>query len=319
VSNFFDDDDDFFSDNKSKKKSDDFDFSDDNQADPFAFGDSNSQWEQPTNNKKNSIENLPKPPKWAWISVGAVAALVVGGLALGSLFGGGSEIVAPSPTVSESISGSPSASPTDEVDLYTQPKDFQALRDYALASTVTVFCGPDSGSGWVIDLEDSYETVLDDDFPTEIITNYHVIDNCLNGEFIELLIADEEYSFEGFLFSFDEENDLAILMTDRVLPALEPVEDSFEPEVGHWVMAVGSPGAIELLTGSVTTGQITNVLPDKIVSDAAINPGNSGGPLINSEGKVLGTNTEKIADVAVDNISYSFRVHLMCSYILDCP
>jgi putative serine protease PepD len=76
--------------------------------------------------------------------------------------------------------------------------------------------------------------------------------------------------------------------------------------VGDAVYAIGSPyGLEETLTKGIVSAvdreiqapngsQITGVLQ----TDAALNPGNSGGPLINSEGKVIGVNSQIASDQA---------------------
>jgi serine protease Do len=77
--------------------------------------------------------------------------------------------------------------------------------------------------------------------------------------------------------------------------------DSDKMQIGHWVLAIGSPFD---LAGSVTHGIISGkgrrslklgqsgvLNQDFFQTDAAINPGNSGGPLVNLRGEVVGINT----------------------------
>ena len=44
---------------------------------------------------------------------------------------------------------------TSEDSLYSQPANLREIIDIVRFSTVTIYCGEWSGSGWVVDLEDS--------------------------------------------------------------------------------------------------------------------------------------------------------------------
>lgn len=64
---------------------------------------------------------------------------------------------------------------------------------------------------------------------------------------------------------------------------------------GSRVFAVGSPLGIR---DSVTSGIITRLDAEFVVTDAQILPGNSGGPLVTEQGEVIGVNTLKFAQNA---------------------
>ncbi len=95
----------------------------------------------------------------------------------------------------------------------------------------------------------------------------------------------------------DQSSDLAILraVTKKKLTAAE-IADSDDLMVGEWVLAIGSPFALQ---STVSAGIISGkgrglgqmVKGQFLQTDAAVNPGNSGGPLVNLEGKVVGINT----------------------------
>ena len=81
---------------------------------------------------------------------------------------------------------------------------------------------------------------------------------------------------------------------DRNLPVLK-TGNSANIKVGEWVLAIGSPFALE---NTVTAGIISAKARDTgdylplIQTDVAVNPGNSGGPLINMAGEAIGINSQ---------------------------
>jgi hypothetical protein len=249
--------------------------------------------------------------------IAGVIALVagLGGGVVGSTLVSGE----PKPTVSL---------PAETVDLYNQPEDIEGLVNKVREATVTVYCGNSSGSGWGIDLKDDPTTTKDDDFPYEIVTNYHVVDECLNGEDISFKLQGSETEYEAKLFSYDDTfytdkgwGDLAIIMTSHKVTTLKPARVA--PKIGSWAMAVGSPGSQFLDTtidGNVNFGRVTNFIKDRslVVTDAAINRGNSGGPLVNSLGEVLGTNTWKEVEQGTSGIGFSIGIPVICEKLIEC-
>ncbi len=149
------------------------------------------------------------------------------------------------------------------------------------------------GSGFVFDREG------------HVITNYHVA-----GRAKRLIITlSNKQRVPGTLVGGDPLTDIAVLKLEltegQTLP--EPVElgDSDALVVGEYVMALGSPLALQrsLSFGVVSskdrylsdsfklpTGEKTGSFNTWIQTDAAINPGNSGGPLVDLSGAVVGVN-----------------------------
>lgn len=94
------------------------------------------------------------------------------------------------------------------------------------------------------------------------------------------------------LVKLSKEKDLALLKLDRyTTPALKLSTQSSQRQ-GTKVFAIGSPLGI---SDSLTTGIITKLDEEHLVTDTQILPGNSGGPLINEEGIVIGVNTAKVS------------------------
>ncbi|HYB22728.1 MAG TPA: trypsin-like peptidase domain-containing protein [Solirubrobacteraceae bacterium] len=146
--------------------------------------------------------------------------------------------------------------------------------------------GTATGSGIVIDANGT------------ILTNYHVIENA-----VKVTVSFEKgQSVEAQVVGKDPSNDLAILHVSPDGLTLHPLKlgDSSAVQVGDPVYAIGNPFDLErtLTTGVISALQreitapngftINNVLQ----TDAPINPGNSGGPLLNTQGEVIGINSQ---------------------------
>jgi S1-C subfamily serine protease len=258
-----------------------------------------------------------KPGKALTFVLAGVIALVFG------LVGGvvGSKLT---PGTSKPVSTLPATT----VDLYNQPDDIEGLVNKVRDATVTVYCGNWSGSGWGVNIDDDPTTTKDDAYPYEIITNYHVISDCLHGEEITFKMNGADTEYQAKLFSYDDTfynhngwGDLAIIMTATKVNTLKPATAA--PKIGSWVMAVGSPGSEFLETtidGNVNFGRVTNFITERhlVVTDAAINHGNSGGPLVNSLGEVLGTNTWKEVSQGANGIGFSIGIPVICQELIDC-
>jgi S1-C subfamily serine protease len=206
-------------------------------------------------------------------------------------------------------------------DLFQTPQNLEDLVIEARKATVTIYCDRSSGSGWGIDLADIPDSTEDDDLPYEIVTNFHVIEDCLDTKWVTFSIGEEDETYQAFIWGWEgDDADIALLITDKEVPTLVPT--SVSPEIGHWVMAVGSPGVVlkddGRLLGNVTFGNVTNTFGTTVVTDAAINFGNSGGPLVNSRGEVVGTTTWGEPNDMADNISYAQGTPVLCMSIIEC-
>jgi S1-C subfamily serine protease len=93
------------------------------------------------------------------------------------------------------------------------------------------------------------------------------------------------------LIGVARDHDLALLKLDGYLtPALAPA-DGMPPGQGETVYAIGNPLGV---SDTVTTGRVTRVAQDQIMTDVQLLPGNSGGPLVNESGEVLAVNFAKL-------------------------
>lgn len=139
-----------------------------------------------------------------------------------------------------------------------------------------------------------------------IVTNNHVVRDA-----DQLTVTLGERRYEAEVKGTDPATDLALLKID----AGEDLEylrlgDSEAVRVGDWVMAIGSPLALEhtVTVGVVsakgrTLGISDGSFENFIQTDAAINFGNSGGPLVNLRGEVVGINTA--INFGAENIGFA--------------
>lgn len=154
-----------------------------------------------------------------------------------------------------------------------------------------------------------------------IVTNHHVVKNAEN---LEIALHDGEKRISATLIGSDELMDLAILQVDgESIDTVANLGSSKDVKVGETVLAIGNPLSMEF-ANSLTKGIISGLnrsvpidvtgdhQPDwtteVIQTDAAINPGNSGGALVDKEGNVIGINSMKIAQQAVEGIGFAIPI-----------
>ncbi len=141
--------------------------------------------------------------------------------------------------------------------------------------------GQGFGSGFIIDTEG------------HVLTNHHVIDG---ADEVSVSLPDQR-EFAATIIGSDPRTDVALLKIDGDdLPTVE-LGDSDSLRVGQWVLAIGSPFSFEYSATQGIVSALSRALPDEsyvpfIQTDVAVNPGNSGGPLFDTDGKVVGINSQ---------------------------
>ena len=142
------------------------------------------------------------------------------------------------------------------------------------------------GSGFVLDKDG------------HIVTNYHVVE----GATSILVRFSNDDTLKATLVGSDPSTDIALLKVDAGAGALTPLAlaDSTRVEVGDAVVAIGNPFGLErtVTSGIVSALQRAVTAPNGysidhvIQTDAPINHGNSGGPLLDTQGEVIGVNSQ---------------------------
>ncbi|HEX8501296.1 MAG TPA: DegQ family serine endoprotease [Pyrinomonadaceae bacterium] len=143
-----------------------------------------------------------------------------------------------------------------------------------------------------------------------ILTNHHVVNG---AEDIRVELNDGR-TLAAKVIGSDPPSDLAVLKVEAAgLPVL-PLGDSDKTRVGDVVLAVGNPlGVGQTVTSGIIsakgrqTGLSDGSFEDFIQTDAAINRGNSGGALVNTQGELVGINSQIFSPTG-GNIGIGFAI-----------
>ena len=183
--------------------------------------------------------------------------------------------------------------------------------------------------------------VGDNDDELLIATNNHVVDGattlsvCFIGDDVanaetETVNAGDngdlnvEDAVSAKIKGTDADNDLAVVAVKKAdIPEdtlnqikIAQIGSSDDLAVGQQVVAIGNAlgygqsvtsGWISALNRTISTDDGTNST-GLIQTDAAINPGNSGGALLNMKGELIGINSAKYADSAVEGMGYAIPI-----------
>ena len=196
------------------------------------------------------------------------------------------------------------------------PANLTKLSEGLLPSVVTVICQNSSGTGWSAEVQLS-KPLLDESYKSYVITNHHVIEDCLSSRNVSLLLNDKS-SVAGRIVAWNESSDVASIATKTTIPSMQWIGSA--PKQGWWIGVIGSPLG---KPGILTTGIISSVNSNSgtFTMTAAINPGNSGGPVFDSTGRVLGLATSKnliSAGQIAEGFGNAHGVTLLCSSVITC-
>jgi serine protease Do len=277
-------------------------------------------FEPPTSAENNSSTKSPAKSgrKLSYLAlVLSLVAIVISLAALSSsAFNEVSEtVITAAPSDTSNTDEEIPEEPNDTADLYVPPANVEAFIDQIAESLVLIECAGSSGTGFAYEISG-----LEEGYNTFIVTNHHVIKDCIDDADALTVSHGEDYKLttKSSLFDHDEESDLALIQVEADIARI-PESKTFASS-GWWNMAIGNPiGDTELLFNATTFGHIVAVDRERYnFTSAIINPGNSGGPLVNSRGELIGINTfswasteDGVANIAVDS-------DLLCVKIIDC-
>ncbi len=143
-----------------------------------------------------------------------------------------------------------------------------------------------------------------------ILTNNHVVEQSAR---IQVELSDRRV-LDARLIGADEPSDLAVIKIDATNLPVVAIGDSTAMRVGDLVLAVGNPlGVGQTVTMGIVSakGRATGLgdgsYEDFLQTDAPINQGNSGGALVNTNGELVGINSQ-ILSPSGGNIGIGFAV-----------
>ena len=159
--------------------------------------------------------------------------------------------------------------------------------------------------------------LLTEGFTSYVITNHHVIADCLATKKVTLLLSNNS-RVDGTIISWNESSDVAGIVTKATIPGLEWIGSL--PKQGWWIGDIGSPLGV---AGILTTGIISSINSNSgtFTLTAPINPGNSGGPVFDSTGRILGLATSKnlvSSGVLAEGFGNAQGVTLLCGTVISC-
>lgn len=222
-----------------------------------------------------------RPRRWRALLAGAVAVVVVAGLALWWA----AAPVAPTPAdVDAAVRRGIEQERQRE---QAAPPEAAAAYRTIGPSLVTVTSRRPGGGG----TEGALGSGVVVNARGAVLTALHVVDG---ADAVEVEFADGTRT-AARVAAAQPEQDVAVLVTDRLPEVVVPAVLAGPPTVGAAVFAVGNPlGLRRTLTAGVVSavdreiGTERGALRGLIQFDAAVNPGNSGGPLLDGAGQVVG-------------------------------
>jgi serine protease Do len=271
----------------------------------------------------------------------AVAALIVGGVAVTRNDGSSTASVspptsaAPAPSGSSSGSGSGSGASPAPSTASTIPglqgvaptMDIRAVLRKVEPSVVAIETNLVSQNGGIFGRGAGSGVIISPD--GLVLTNNHVIDQAGS---IKVKLSDGR-ELGADLVGSSPADDVALIKIRGVsgLTAAE-LGSSAQLQVGDQVVAIGNAldlqgtptvtqGIVSALNRSIDAGSGSSgssggeSLGNLIQTDAAINPGNSGGPLVNASGQVVGIDTAIIGDA--QNIGFAIPIDVIKPLISD--
>ena len=129
----------------------------------------------------------------------------------------------------------------------------------------------------------------------------------------EIVVRNGGSDVKATLWTWQEDRDLALLVTGRTAPSLSWEEENAPAKPGDKVYLVAADG-------SPLAGVITGISPATIQHNIFVDQRRQGAPLLNEKGQVLGmaTMSPNPGAVPTDSVFYAVPIAASCERVLSC-
>ncbi|MDQ3898820.1 MAG: serine protease [Actinomycetota bacterium] len=148
---------------------------------------------------------------------------------------------------------------------------------------------------------------------TYLVTSLSIVRAATRIPGPEVVVRNGGTEVKATLWTWQEDRDLALLVTGRTAPSLPWVDDQSPAKAGDKVYVVGADG-------SPVAGVIASISPASIQHNVFIDARRQGAPLVNDKGQVLGMASLSFnpGAMATDTVFYAVPIEAACERVLSC-
>lgn len=270
----------------------------------------------------------PRSTSGPWPSNAALLGFIALGVAIAALLIAiRTGITASSQDTEQSRISAEQETPPEEADSaskaskYSGPNDVTSLVKQITKSVVLINCGDGSGTGWIINtlaapnLRPGRNRGFDAGGSALAITAQHVIAECESDSgSLEAYVG--QMPVDVTLLNWSRKHDIALLAINSDEPGLET---TVMVPPASWAMSVGFPWEFDFPVPLI--GRAIDRTGNEQYVDMAIQPGSSGSPIVNHEGRAIGTAVATLTDPDADlSVGWTISVpnDVLCLKLFNC-
>ena len=149
---------------------------------------------------------------------------------------------------------------------------------------------------------------------TYLLTSFSIVRAATRIPGPEIVVRNGGSELKATLWTWQEERDLALLVTGRSVASLTWADDNPAPKAGDKVYLVAGSG------GGTAVGVLSGVSPTSIQHNIFVDEHRQGAPLINERGQVLGMASLGLTPgvVAPPDTFFAVPIAAACERVLNC-